>query len=139
MKTISDEIRMFVKRSYEDGYMDPKELLALADRIDRELVELPRDADGVPIHAGDTVWVCSSGTRFVVDELHMTEGGWAVFTTNAYYVKASGVAHAEPDSFERIAYELAAWCGSVDVDGDACDVPLALVERIRNLAAKEDE
>lgn len=36
MAKIGDEIRDFVKRSYEDEYMDPKELLALADLIEPE-------------------------------------------------------------------------------------------------------
>lgn len=33
------------------------ELLALADRIDAEMVELPKDRDGAPIHVGDTVYL----------------------------------------------------------------------------------
>ena len=37
MGKIGDEIRDFVARSYNDEYMDPKELLALADRIDAEM------------------------------------------------------------------------------------------------------
>lgn len=53
MAKISDEIREFVRRSYADEYMDPRELLAIADRADREMVELPKDADGEYIHIGD--------------------------------------------------------------------------------------
>ena len=40
---------------------------------------------------------------------------------------------------ERIADELEAWCDAVDVDGDACDVPRDIVERIRRLAEKEGD
>ena len=32
------------------------ELRVLADRIDREMVELHKDAEGVPIEVGDTVY-----------------------------------------------------------------------------------
>lgn len=38
-----------------------------------------------------------------------------------------------------ITDELEAWCDGVDVDGDACEKPRDIVERIRKLAKKEDE
>ena len=71
MTKISDEIRSFVKRSYADEYMDPRELLAIADRIDREMVELPKDADYVPIHVGDTVWDMRNWKKLSVIDIVM--------------------------------------------------------------------
>lgn len=50
---ISDEIRRWCKAGY-----DIDELRALARSIDKEQVELPKDAEGVPIHIGDTVYGC---------------------------------------------------------------------------------
>lgn len=38
----------------------------------------------------------------------------------------------------KISEELVEWCNSVDVDGDACDTPRVLADRIRKLA-KEGE
>ena len=47
--------------------------------------------------------------------------------------------HTAPDSFERIADELVAWCNSVDVDGDACDKPRDIADRIRKLAKEQGD
>ena len=42
----------------------------IADRIDRETIELPKDADGVPIHIGDTVYD-RNGHKYSVDHIVM--------------------------------------------------------------------
>lgn len=55
--SISNEIREYASeynRSYVFNY---GELRAFAARLDREMVELPKDRDGVPIHIGDTVYL----------------------------------------------------------------------------------
>lgn len=75
MSSISDEIRNWCE--FEDGTecggfvtkVSFNKLLALADRIDSETVELPKDADGVPIHVGDKVYGCISGTKMVIHEI----------------------------------------------------------------------
>lgn len=102
------------------------------------MVELPKDADGVPIHVGDTVWGCISGMEMAVHELRLTDR-WTISTDTGFAPKASAVTHERPDSWERIADELEAWCDGVDVDGDACEEPRDLAKRIRKLAKKEDE
>ena len=55
---ISDEIRNWCDPSknytINGDYRDM--LRAIADRIDAEMVELPRGKDGKPIHIGDTVY-----------------------------------------------------------------------------------
>lgn len=138
---ISDEIREFVKRSYADEHMDPRELLALADRIDAEMVELPMDKDGKPIHVGDMLRGCDAVLVDVfttVVELRFN-GRWEIETTFGCITEPRLFVHDSPDSLERIADELVEWCDRVDVDGDACDKPRDLAERIRKLAAKEDE
>ncbi len=142
MGAIGDEIREFVRRSYADEHMDPKELLALADRVDAELVELPRDRDGVPIHVGDTVYLDDGHMAKVVRiELMQTKSCidcWVSGGKSVGYLP-SGISHKPADSWEHIANELEAWCDDADVDGDACEKPRDIVERIRKLAAKEDE
>ena len=121
---------------------DCDELRALADRIDAEMVELPRDRDGVPIHVGDTVYD-ENGMAYEV--VSFSFGRWpggvtvhAVDDSSKWRDLMPGrLAHTAPDSLERIADELDKWCDRVDVDGDACEKPRALAERIRKLAAKE--
>lgn len=134
---ISDELREWCDK------IDPKRegfwnLRELADRIDRELVELPKDADGKPIHVGDTVYGCRSGMKMTISELRMTTNGWSISTSRGYLTDAE-VTHAQPDSWERIADELEEWRednrvnGSDEVFYRAGD----LADRIRKLAKDE--
>jgi hypothetical protein len=111
------------------------ELRALADRIDRELVELPRDADGAPIHVGDTVYL-DDGRKAEVRRIQLSERENSIcfdVCGDFFSLWPEHLTHTAPDSFERIADELDAWCDRVDVDGDACEKPRALAERIRKL------
>ena len=144
MGKISDEIRMFVKRSYADEHMDPKELLALAERIDSELVELPRDADGVPIHVGDTVYL-NEGREAKVFRVNIASDNSSIdFTTccDGRIYNAIGptyFTHTRPDSLERIADELEELSESNRVNGSGEVFYRAgdLAARIRRLADKE--
>lgn len=134
MSAIGDELR---KLAHDEGmYGDAcVGLRDLADRIDNETVELPKDRDGVPIHVGDTVWGCISGMQMAVHELRLKDR-WTISTDTGFIPKASAVTHERPDSWERIADELDAWCDQVDVDGNACGEPRELAARIRALAGK---
>lgn len=146
MGKISDEIRMFVKRSYADGHMDPKELLALAERIDSEMIELPRDADGVPIHVGETLYL-PSGVKVDVNRIFIGQGEPNIECVEFLKTKflfsrqAKDFTHTIPDSWESIADEMDKF---VD-DTPGIDTFYAstasrlrdLAERIRELAAKE--
>lgn len=141
MGKISDEIRDFVQRSYEDEYMDPKELIAIADRIDREMVELPMSADG-KTWTGREVCFWTDATKkgwHKLENLVYIDGRWCVEDNGRERYPAASVWFERPDSFERIADELDEWCDGADVDGDACEKPRELADRIRKLAAKEDE
>lgn len=71
MSGIGDEIRGFVRRSYEDEHMDPRELLALADRVDRETMPRPRAADGEPVVVGETLYD-GDGNEWAVSDLMAT-------------------------------------------------------------------
>lgn len=134
---ISDELREFADAEVLSA-IQISDLKHMAKRIDAEMVELPKDADGVPIHVGDTVWGCISGIQMAVHELRLKDR-WIISTDTGFTPKASAVTHARPDSFERTADELEAWCDDTDVDGDACDVPRGIAERIRKLAEREGE
>lgn len=108
MAKISDEIRDdFVRGDGVDAASYYK-LLSIADRIDAEMMELPRDRDGVPIHVGDTVWINSGQivhvTRIAFQQDKTTLVCW---TGNQYMDRLPGeVTRERPDSWERIACEL---------------------------------
>lgn len=143
MNKISDELRAAANMLFLSGSNGYNVLMDIADRIDRELVELPKDRDGVPIHVGDNVWeMLGDGEDETVRSITLT-GGTAAVTTACHGfmagVRPNDLTHSSPDSFERIADELEAWCDGADVDGDACDKPRNLAERIRRLASREGE
>ena len=130
MAKISDEIRDFIDE--EDLY--PRQIAGLrriADRIDAEMVELPKDADGVPIHVGDTVYGCRSGMEMTISELRMTANGWSISTSRGYLTDAE-LTHTRPDSLESIARDLEDWA-----EGNISGSAQSFADRIRTLAKKE--
>lgn len=144
--SITDELRrVAAKTECANGRCEKLyrgDLDQIADRIEEELVELPKGMDGVPIHVGDTVYLDDGHMAKVVRiELMQNESCidcWVGGGKSVGYLP-SGISHKPADSWERIADELVEWCNSVDVDGDACDKPRDIVERIRRLAAKEQD
>ena len=115
MSEISDEIRKITER-YRDWWIKPyKELNDLADRIDAEMVELPRDADGKPIHVGETVYNLDGYKHMAVSlRLYGEEDPtWMVSMGMDACVNPSRITHERPDSLERIADEIE----KADVDG----------------------
>lgn len=81
--TISDEIRDWCDddKHYCDGLWT---LRSLADRIDREMVELPRDKYWAPIHLGDTVWSVDDGMEFTVTSITLYADGAAKVDASCY-------------------------------------------------------
>lgn len=138
MAKISDEIREWVRRALADEHMDLRELDALADRIDAEMAELPRDRDGVPIHVDDTVFFLSSGLQMKVLSMSF-DGQWHLTTNRAHIHGTSLVTHERPDSWERIADELDERAGSLTKDGYMWqeDAIHDFADRIRKLAERE--
>lgn len=137
---ISDAIRKWcgICRDSCIGEDDCDDLRALADRIDRETVELPKDVDGVPINVGDTVWGCNSGMKMTVKELRTTgTDSWIITTSRGYIQQGSGVTHTRPDSLERIADEIEKL--SMNPRGISWTTLKEWANRIRKLAEKEDK
>ena len=116
-----------------------EDLVSIADRIGAQMVELPRDADGKPIHLGDTVYNHNGREREVTSLRLQGEDCpmWMVSAGVDGYVSPRGLTHERPDSLKRIADDLDAWCDLTDVDGNACGEPRELAERIRRLAERE--
>lgn len=128
---VSDELRKFIN-TYHLNSLQVYELNHIADRIDSEMVELPKDADGVPIHAGDTVWGCISGMQMVIHELRLKDR-WTISTDTGFIPKASAVTHDRPDSLESIARDLEDWA-----EGNISGSAQSFADRIRTLAKRED-
>jgi len=145
-KKISDEIRNWFSIDHcGSGLLvsnsECDRLLALADRIDAEMVELSKSADG-KIWTGREVcfWTgATEGDRHELNSLAYINGRWCVEDKDFERYPAASVWYERPDGLERIADELEAWCDRVDVDGDACDTPRDLADRIRKLAKEEDK
>lgn len=146
MAKISDEIRKWcgICRDSCIDEDDCDKLRALADRIDSEMVELPKDRDGVPIHVGDTVYM-SNGRKVYVSGINIARdhtsinsgprGNGPIF----FSIEPTNFTHTRPDSWERIANELEEL--SVDSSDNYCVSTHCskLADRIRKLAAKEDK
>lgn len=143
--TNSDEIREFVCRSYKDEHMDPRELLAIANRMDREMVELPLSADR-KIWTGreECFWIEARGgawSRHSLHSLDLVDGSrWYVRDAGGLGYEAGAAWHERPDSFKSIADELEEWSEDNAVDGNHEVFYRAgdFADRIRRLAAKED-
>lgn len=146
MSKISDELRaagnrLFLRES--DGYGT---IMSLADRIDAEMVELPRDANDEPILPGDTVYATSGGKCTVTSlQLYGKEDpSWMASICGnggSYISTGCELTHTCPDSFERIADELDEQAGSLTKDGYTWqeDAIHDFADRIRKLAKKEDK
>ena len=115
---ISDKIREWCDLTDVDGGACD-ELRALADRIDAEMVGLPKDAGGEPIHIGDVLYSSGSECRVVSITakageacvgVHTGEGAFLPSVNPKYLSRKS----TEPtDSWERIACDIEAaedWC-----------------------------
>lgn len=131
MAKIGDEIRQFVQRSYEDEYMDPKELLALADRIDAEMVELPKDADGEYIHIGDVMEWCDSGETLTVEGIG-SDVLFYIDGENAEWTAARNKRHHHEPTVEDVLREFAYGLGVPVADSyvAAAATKLRLVEGV---------
>ncbi|MGN9233702.1 hypothetical protein ACTM8Z_00125 [Atopobiaceae bacterium HCP3S3_D6] len=141
-KRISDEIREWGIDTFSgDEIRAIKELRDLADRIDREMVELPRDCGGVPIHVGDTVWLKDGRVALVDVVKFMQERDVHIKCWTGYQyteLLPEEVARARPDSLGRIADELDEMADAARHADDTCERLAGLAERLR-LLAKEDE
>ena len=154
MSKISDELRNWCDINWdgcaggdyidEDGF---NELRELADRIDAEMAELPKDREGMPIHVGDTVWMADKGAlELTVRSITLHACGEVNVDASCdgchAHVGPSDLTHECSDSFERIADELERYtndsCSEDEIDGATASTLVDFAERIRRLAKKEE-
>ena len=123
-----------------------EDLVSIADRIGAQMVELPRDADGKPIHLGDTVFTNDDpGTSWCVRYIELRSDrepsiGIESSGVNTYR-PPSCLTHERHDSLERIADELEEWrkdaAGDCRIGASDEDTLHDLADRIRRLEEKE--
>lgn len=102
MSKASDELREYCKGLYkgEPNYMT---LMAIADRIDREMMERPLAADGKLLVDGETVYD-SNGHEYHVNEVYpLVNVSTSTYSCSMFPDRFT---HERPDSWERIADEL---------------------------------
>lgn len=120
----------------EDEALNPVQIASLwriADRIDAEMMELPKDADGVPIRVGDTVYTPSGNTADVASiHFHvMCSFNGGIPTT----FLPTDLTHSNHDTLERIADDIEECEREAIIDRSSLS---NFAKRIRRLA-KEDE
>lgn len=135
---ISDEIRELI----DDEDLYPRhiaELRRFADRIDAEMVELPRDIDGVPINVGDTVYLedgrKAEVSRIILGQKKTSIDLWMCDKGSFFFsVAQRDITHTVPDSWGRIARDLEDWA-----EGNISGSAQSFAGRIRRLAATKED
>ena len=108
MSKISDELRDYCKKvlCYTHYY---DKFWYLADRIDSEMVELPKDADGEYIRVGDTL--DGYGKTIEVVEMRYGRSGWVLISRDGSgYADTFAFAHHAP-TVEDVLREFAEGLG----------------------------
>ena len=142
MSKLSDDIREWCDDAYSGRKIrTTKDLYAIADLIDHEMVELPKDRDGRPIHVGDTVYL-DDGSKAVVTCIKIERGSHGdefKLLDESFSRLPNYLTHERHDSLKRIADELE----GLSVDSMVGDIDLLsscaldLAKRIRRLAERE--
>lgn len=136
---VSDELRRWCDANCWEESGDY--LRELADRIDAEMLELPKDADGVPIHVGDTVYLddgCTDKVTRIGIGIYK-DGIYALIFGDNFSLRPGYVSHTKPDSLESIADELDEMVDAASHADDTCEKLADLADRIRRLEEKENE
>lgn len=114
----------------------------LADRIDDEMVELPKNCKGKPIHPGDIEYLIASGDICEIYTIEIDSGGAYVTamvgggTDHADVVDLDPckLTHTMPDSLERIASDIADFGIDTDIDNATLAFLVKIQKRICDLA-----
>lgn len=144
MNKVSDSLRAAGNMLFPVGTLGYRTIREISDRIDAEMVELPRDRDGVPIHAGDTVYM-SNGRKVHVSRVNIARDHTSIDSGPCgngplfFAIEPTRFTHTRPDSLERIADELDEQAGSLTADGYTWqeDAIHDFADRIRKLAKEQ--
>ena len=144
---ISDELREHGNGYFEQRNGDCEWLYDIADRIDAEMVELPRDRDGVPINVGDVVYL-DDGRKTHVSYIRIARGHTSIdahpcgASSLFFAIEPTRFTHTSPDSFESIADEMDKFVDDTPgIDTFYASTASRLrdfADRIRKLAKEQD-
>ena len=147
MSKISDELREHGNGYFEQRNGDCEWLYDIADRIDNEMVELPKGVDEKPIKPRQTAYDLS-GSGCKVDNLILYfDGSWLARITPEGSSKSceiipESLTHTSPDSFESIADEMDKFVDDTPgIDTFYASTASRLrdfADRIRKLAKEQD-
>lgn len=121
MNKISDELRDWCDRNDENGCggfvteYSFEDICDLADRIDAELVELPKDAHGEYIHIGDVMEWCDSGETLTVEGIG-SDVLFYIDGENAEWTAARNKRHHHAPTVEDVLREFAFQVGQSATD-----------------------
>jgi hypothetical protein len=127
-------------RGYDEGFSAADDWMA--DNRDAMAehgwVELPKDADGVTIHAGDVL--DGYGKTIEVVELRYGRSGWVLISRDGNaYADTYAFSHRQPDSWERIIDDAEAlareWFNTDMSENEHAEGLDALVARCKKLAS----
>lgn len=150
---ISDELRKWCDGADVDGNVCD-ELRVLADRIDREMMELPKDAEGEPIHIGDVLYSSGNECRVVSITVKADEACVGVHTdesvflpsVNPKYLSRKNTEPLEPDppdSWEKLEEDVNLGCRDYCEKHrlEECDYNMRvhILARAKKLAGIEEE
>lgn len=106
MSKISDELRAAANMLFLSGSNGYNVLIGLADRIDNEMVELPKDADDEYIHIGDVMEWCDSGETLTVESIG-SDVLFYIDGENAEWTAARNKRHHHEPTVEDVLREFA--------------------------------
>lgn len=106
MSKISDDLRAAANMLFLSGSNGYNVLIGLADRIDAEMVELPKDADGEYIHIGDVMEWCDSGETLTVEGIG-SDVLFYIDGENAEWTAARNKRHHHEPTVEDVLREFA--------------------------------
>lgn len=140
MTRISNNIHKWADEYANCHTCNYHELHTLADRIDSEMVELPKSADGQIWTGREVCFWIDEGDEFRYhrfDNLVRKDGKWYVEDIDGARYEAKFAWYECPDSWERIADAVDEIVDSFDSTDDRCEKLADIANRIRKLAEKE--
>lgn len=139
MSKISDELRAAANLTLKYGSDDYNRIHNLADRIDAEMVKLPKDRDGVPIHVGDTVYL-DDGRKAEVRRIQISERENSIcfdVCGDFFSLWPEDFTHTRHDSLERIADDMDNFADANYASGLLKQGIKDFADRIRKLAKEQ--
>ena len=141
--SISDEIRDWCDTS-KDSIIDFDEgnkLLDIADRINSEMIELPKSADG-QIWTGREVCFWTSAEQEGYHNFScvaLRDDKWYVEDVYGMDYEAESVWYERPDSLERIIDDIETFGNEADINDATVEFLCKIQERICMLAKKKGQ